>query len=116
MNQKKSECGRAIKTMCLGQCHAAVGARKERWQGDFASLSVWLGVSIRERSDKELRLKKQKCMGEDSLASCGHGDVEIKFYIPSCFIVPFTREQVQGYSNLPLLVKSHQNELHSQSV
>lgn len=33
----------------------------------------------------------------DNLARFGHGDVEIKFYIPSCFIVPFTREQVQGY-------------------
>lgn len=54
--------------------------------------------------------------GGDSLATFGHGDVEIKFYIPSCFIVPFTGEQVQGYSNLPLLVKSHQNELHNQPV
>lgn len=40
---KKSERGRAIKTMCLGQCHAAAGARKERWQGDFASLHVGSG-------------------------------------------------------------------------
>lgn len=51
--------------------------------------------------------------GEDGLANCGHGDVEIKFDIPSCFIVPFTGEQVRGYSNLPL--KSHQNDLHSRS-
>lgn len=35
--------------------------------------------------------------GEDDLASSVLGDVEIKFYIHSCFIVPFTREQVQGY-------------------
>lgn len=32
-----------------------------------------------------------------SLVKFGDGDVEMKFYIPSCFIAPFTREQVQGY-------------------
>lgn len=53
---------------------------------------------------------------EDDLASFGLGDVEIKFYIPSCFIVPFTGEQVQGYSNLILLLESHWNELHNPSV
>lgn len=54
--------------------------------------------------------------GKDGLASFGHGDVEIKFYISSCFIVPFIREQVQDHSDLLLLVKSHQNELHRQLV
>lgn len=54
--------------------------------------------------------------GEDGLASFGLGDVEINFYIPSCFIVPFTGEQVQSYLSLPLLLESHKSELHKQSV
>lgn len=74
---------------------------------------AWLCLSVRQRSDKELRLKEQRCIGG---ASFGLRDVEIKFYIPSCFIVPFTGEQVQSYLNLPLLLESHQNELHNQFV
>lgn len=41
--KKESECGKAIKTMCLGQCHTAEGARKERWQSDFAKLCFGSG-------------------------------------------------------------------------
>ena len=92
--KKKSEYGGVIKTMCFGQCHAAVGSRQESWKFDFAKLH--LGSGFQSGIDKGLRLGQQRCMGEESLAIFGHGDVEIKFYIPSCFIVPFTREQVQG--------------------
>lgn len=47
--KKRSEQGRPIRTMCLGQCHAAVGARKERWQGDCASLRLALCFTQAEK-------------------------------------------------------------------
>lgn len=37
VNKSRSERGRPIKTMCLGWCHEATGARKERWQADCSS-------------------------------------------------------------------------------
>lgn len=83
---------------------------------EIVQACAWLCVSLRQRSDKELQLKEQRWMGEDGLASFGLGDVEINFYIPSCFIVPFTGEQVQSYLSLPLLLESHKSELHKQSV
>lgn len=114
-NEKRSEQGRAIKTMCLGQCHAAVGARKRRWQGDCASPRLAQRFSQAEKWQRITAQGAEMHRG-GGLASFGLGDVEIKFYIPSCFMVPFTGEQVQSYLNLPLLLESHQNELHNQSV
>lgn len=55
--KKTSEYRRDIRTMCLGRCHAAVGARKERRPSDFCETVRW--VSIRERSDKGLRRGEQ---------------------------------------------------------
>lgn len=79
-------------------------------------------VLAQDFNQREREVTKNKTQGaemyggKDGLASFGHGDVEIKFYISSCFIVPFIREQVQDHSDLLLLVKSHQNELHRQPV
>lgn len=94
----------AIKTMCLGQCHVPVGVRKERWQGDLQACVFWHRALLTERGDKNPGWRRRDSCGEEGLAGYGHGDVEIKFYIPSCFIVPFIAEQVQGYSDLLLLV------------
>lgn len=51
--------------MCLGPCHAAMGARKKRMAGRVCKPVRWSRVSIRERSDKELRLEEQRCMRGD---------------------------------------------------
>lgn len=85
--KNKSEWGRGIKTICLGQCHVAIGASKRRQSGFFfggggvCKPVRWLKVSIGQSSDKDL--KEQRCMGEDGgFAICGHGDVEIKVLHP----------------------------------
>lgn len=108
MNEKKSEWGKGLLKPCVwGSAMQPVGARKERWQG--------VSLLCYNQGEEWQRIKaggaEMHDGKEDGLALCGHVDVEIKFDIPSCFIAPFIREQVQGHLNLPLLVKSHQRWL-----
>lgn len=60
----------------------------------FCEFAHWFSIS--EKSDKELG-QDEMHRGEEGLVGFGREDVEIKFYIHGCFMVPFTRQQVQGY-------------------
>lgn len=91
-----------MKPWVPGRSEGQIGSAKAPRSHQFQS---------RRGSDKKLEPEEKKCMwwggngggreggrggGGGNLASCGHGDGEIKFYIHSCFIAPFTGEQVHG--------------------
>lgn len=71
-----------IRTMCLGQCHGAGGARQAGREGGRGGR--------REDVTEKRGSAGGKAWGQDGLAASGAG----KFYTLSCFMVPFTGEQV----------------------
>lgn len=114
--EKRSERGGPIRTMCLGQCHASRGCQEGAMAARLCKPALGSVFQSGREVTKNYSVRSSDGRGRMAWHGFGLGDVEINFYIPSCFIVPFTGEQVQSYLRLPLLLESHKKEVHKQSV
>lgn len=99
--KNKSEWGRGIKTICLGQCHVAIGASKRRQSvffggGGLQACALAQGFNWAEQWQ---RLKGAEMHGGGwrlrNLWAWGCGNKS--FTSPAMFIAAFTREQVRGF-------------------